>query len=111
MTPTAAALGTHPQPTSLRQQIAASLPELRDCRERFDGVICEWADRLTASMLTGKLTYANMAGQEQTRNFGFLVQHFFNHKTHHRGQATTLLFQAGVDVGVTDLLAVIPDEA
>ena len=29
-------------------------------------------------------------------------------QTHHRGQASTLLFQAGVDVGVTDLLAVIP---
>jgi len=30
---------------------------------------------------------------------------------HHRGQAATLLFQAGVDVGVTDLLAIIPNEA
>ncbi|MGB0733695.1 MAG: DinB family protein, partial [Pontibacterium sp.] len=31
-------------------------------------------------------------------------QHFFNHQTHHRGQITTLLHQAGVDVGVTDLV-------
>ena len=38
--------------------------------------------------------------------FGLLV-HFFNHQTHHRGQVTTLLSQAGVDVGVTDLLALI----
>lgn len=36
--------------------------------------------------------------------------HLFNHQTHHRGQATTLLSQAGVDVGVTDLLAIIADE-
>jgi uncharacterized damage-inducible protein DinB len=27
----------------------------------------------------------------------------FNHQTHHRGQATTLLSQAGVDVGATDM--------
>jgi len=44
------------------------------------------------------------------RNFAALVQHFFNHQTHHRGQATTLLSQAGVDVGVTDLLARVPNE-
>jgi uncharacterized damage-inducible protein DinB len=27
----------------------------------------------------------------------------FNHATHHRGQITTLLSQAGIDVGATDL--------
>jgi uncharacterized damage-inducible protein DinB len=32
------------------------------------------------------------------------VAHFFNHQTHHRGQLTTLLFQRGVDPGVTDLI-------
>jgi uncharacterized damage-inducible protein DinB len=34
--------------------------------------------------------------------------HFFNHQTHHRGQVTTLLHQEGIDVGITDLLAMIP---
>ena len=29
--------------------------------------------------------------------------HFFSHGTHHRGQLTTLLKQAGVDPGATDL--------
>lgn len=42
---------------------------------------------------------------------GSLVLNLFNHQTHHRGQATTLLSQAGLDVGVTDLLALIPEEA
>jgi uncharacterized damage-inducible protein DinB len=36
---------------------------------------------------------------------------FFNHQTHHRGQVSMLLSQAGIDIGVTDLLALIPDEA
>jgi len=39
--------------------------------------------------------------------FFSLLVHFFNHQTHHRGQATTLLSQAGLDVGTTDLLALI----
>ncbi|MEP6943809.1 MAG: DinB family protein, partial [Betaproteobacteria bacterium] len=29
--------------------------------------------------------------------------HLFNHGTHHRGQLTTLIRQAGVDPGPTDL--------
>ena len=73
------------------------------------------------------ITYVDTAGATQTwssddyqvdtkgivgrRKFSSLVLHFFNHQTHHRGQATTLLFQAGQDVGVTDLLMLIPNEA
>ncbi|MCB1570476.1 MAG: damage-inducible protein DinB, partial [Xanthomonadales bacterium] len=33
-----------------------------------------------------------------------------NHQTHHRGQVTTLLSQAGIDVGVTDLVAMAREE-
>ncbi len=39
-----------------------------------------------------------------------LLLHFFNHQTHHRGQVSTLLAQAGIAVGVTDLLALLPEE-
>ena len=36
------------------------------------------------------------------------LDHWFNHQAHHRGQATTLFSQCGVDVGVTDLLVRLP---
>jgi uncharacterized damage-inducible protein DinB len=36
--------------------------------------------------------------------FWFVVTHFFNHQSHHRGQLTTLLSQQGIDPGVTDLI-------
>ena len=39
---------------------------------------------------------------EQYRQLWMAVTHFFNHETHHRGQATTLLMQLGHDPGVTD---------
>ena len=51
-----------------------------------------------------------MKGIAGAKKFATLVQHFFNHQTHHRGQVTTLLTQAGQEVGVTDLLALVPDE-
>ena len=50
-----------------------------------------------------------MVGDKMSKELGALMVHFFNHQTHHRGQVSTLLFQAGVDIGVTDLLAVIPN--
>jgi uncharacterized damage-inducible protein DinB len=56
------------------------------------------------------LSYRNSKGVAARRRFGSLLTHFFNHQTHHRGQVTTLLSQAGVDVGVTDLLVRIADE-
>lgn len=104
------ALRPFAQPGSLRQELAASLAELQRYRGELDQIILQWADTLTAAQLASPLHYRNTAGQAQTRHFGHLVQHFFNHQTHHRGQASTLLFQAGIDVGVTDLLAVMPDE-
>lgn len=51
-----------------------------------------------------------MAGVTFSRNFGAVLQHFFNDQTHHRGQVSTLLFQAGVDVGVTDLITFVPND-
>jgi len=45
-----------------------------------------------------------MAGEKHEQPLGALLQHLFNHQTHHRGQVTTLLFQAGIDPEATDLL-------
>ncbi len=103
-------MGGFPIPASLRQRLARSLAELREYRMKVDEVIDAFAGQVTEEQLASTLRYANLAGQAQARSFGAVVQHFFNHQTHHRGQATTLLFQAGVDIGVTDLFAIIPSE-
>jgi len=95
-------------PGSLRYPLASDLSGLRDYRSHLDQLIERWAAELTAEHLSGDLPYKSTSGAAFRRNFGALVQHFFNHQTHHRGQASTLLFQVGVDVGVTDLLALIP---
>jgi uncharacterized damage-inducible protein DinB len=98
------------RPGSLRQTIRSDLKELGLYRRELDQIILDWAQILTTEHLAITLAYQNMAGRSARKNLGALVTHFFNHQTHHRGQASTLLFQAGVDIGVTDLLALIPDE-
>lgn len=100
-----------PKSTSLTQPLATDLAGLCTNRERLDERIEHWVAELTPEHLASCITYSNMAGVASSRRLGALLQHFFNHQTHHRGQASTLLFQAGVDVGVTDLLALIPTQS
>lgn len=98
-------------PMSLDQVLFADFVSLSNHRKLLDHVIKQWAESLTEQDLEHVLRYANTKGVVSNKRFASLVTHFFNHQTHHRGQATTLLFQAGQDVGVTDLLAVIPNES
>jgi uncharacterized damage-inducible protein DinB len=98
-------------PLSLDQVLFTDFISISNHRKFLDHVIKQWAESLTEQDLQHVLRYANMKGVVSNKRFSSLVMHFFNHQTHHRGQATTLLFQAGQDVGVTDLLAVIPNES
>jgi len=99
-----------PVPTSLTQRVASSLAALRQYRTKMDSLIVAFAARVTSEQLSSTLRYKNTRGEAHAKSFGGVAQHFFNHQTHHRGQATTLFSQMGVDVGVTDLHTLLPSE-
>ena len=99
-----------PMPSALNQVLFTDLADLAERRKLIDAAIKAWADTLTQADLDHVLDYANSKGIRSRKRMSRLVTHFFNHQTHHRGQATTLLSQAGQDVGATDLLALIPNE-
>ncbi len=94
-----------PRPAGLRDTLGAELASLAALRERLDALIVAWGDELKFNDLDRVLVYRNMAGESMQRQVGPLLSHYFNHQTHHRGQASALLFQAGADPGVTDLIA------
>lgn len=48
--------------------------------------------------------FSHLKGESSIKNFGEVVVHIFNHQNHHQGQTSTLLMQAGVDIGITDYL-------
>ena len=98
-----------PAPAGVEAIHSRDIAELWAHRQMLDGVIRQWAAQLTDADLDHVLHYANTKGVVSDKRFGSLALHFFNHQTHHRGQASTLLSQAGVDVGVTDLLSLIPN--
>lgn len=95
-------------PNALDSILHENFEELRQSRLKMDHLIREFSSELTDAVLLSSLSYKNTKGEPFTKNLGALVQHFFNHQTHHRGQITTLLNQVGIDVGVTDLLVRIP---
>ncbi|MDQ6618819.1 MAG: DinB family protein [Pseudomonadota bacterium] len=85
---------------------------LRRERGETDDRMIEWSRAVDEHRLAGTLRYtAAVDGRERTLPFAVAVVHFFNHGTHHRGQLTTLMTQAGLDPGVTDLPWLPPVES
>jgi uncharacterized damage-inducible protein DinB len=90
---------------SLAEELYADFAELRSERGATDASITSWIVSLADTDFTRELEYVTMANPQTKRQPLWLaVTHFFNHQTHHRGQLTTLLFQQGIDPGVTDLI-------
>jgi uncharacterized damage-inducible protein DinB len=73
-------------------------------REATDTAILAWAGQLTDKWLGSTLEYrAASDGRRRQLPAWIAATHLFQHAAHHRGQATTLLKQSGIDPGVTDL--------
>ncbi|MBX3207637.1 MAG: damage-inducible protein DinB [Labilithrix sp.] len=91
---------------SLDQELYADSDELRRERTKTDDAIDAFVATLTDEKLADDLRYLRR-GVVNELPLWHAVAHLFNHQTHHRGQVTTLLMQAGHDPGVTDLVAML----
>jgi uncharacterized damage-inducible protein DinB len=84
--------------------------ELCAAREKADADISRWARGVDDAWLEDDLVwFSGAAGREIRAPKRLLVTHFFNHQTHHRGQAHALIAAAGQPTGDTDLFLVIPE--
>lgn len=81
--------------------------DLKRVRNTLDAAIEQWLANLPSEFLSSTMRYVNTKGVQREHPVWQALTHFFNHQTHHRGQVTTLLTQTGVDVGVTDLIALV----
>ncbi len=99
------------RPARLDLILFGDLERLRTEREKIDTILVDWIGRLSAADLDDGLEYRNMAGQKFKKQVASLISHLFLHQVHHRGQATTLISQSGIDFGDTDLLEIIDDFA
>lgn len=98
-----------PLPALVRGITFPDFASLRADREALDEAIIAFSAEATDELYAQPMSYTNSAGQRYTKVGGLVLRHVFNHQTHHRGQVTTLFSQLGMDVGVTDLSALIPE--
>ena len=106
-----AALGsellTMPQGSDYNSDLHPVWTDLTQTRDALDAAIEQWLADMSPEFLTSTMRYANTKGVQRAHPAWQALTHLFNHQTHHRGQVTTLLTQAGVDVDVTDLIALV----
>jgi len=98
-----------PTPIKESADMIEDFDNLRAQRVKADADIVAWAAGLDQAWIDQELVWFSGALQKELRmKRGFLVAHFFNHQTHHRGQAHALLTAHGLATGDTDLFAVMP---
>ena len=81
---------------------------LQAARVETDSSLTDWAATVDDAWLAGDLAWFSGAVQKELRRpRAFLLVHFFNHQTHHRGQAHAMLTAAGEKTGDTDLMILV----
>jgi len=84
--------GAGEQPPSLDAILYDDFTSLRAARVKEDGLITRYINRLTDDDLNGVLRYRTVVRPQQIEQaLAPALDHFFNHQTHHRGQAHALL--------------------
>jgi uncharacterized damage-inducible protein DinB len=102
-----------PKPAVVIKESAGLIEDfaaLSAARETADAGISRWAAQVDDAWMAEDLVwFSGAAGREMHAPKGFLISHFFNHQTHHRGQVHAMLTAAGQETGDTDLFLVVPE--
>lgn len=84
--------GAGEPPASLDAILYDDFQALRDARRSQDVLISRYIDRLDNEALAGTIRYKTVTRpQDIEQPLAPALDHFFNHQTHHRGQAHALL--------------------
>ena len=95
--------GTSPV-IALNAELYEDRGKLRAAREKMDDDNIDYMEGLSEADVDGDVTYKTTSGDPFTMARSVILQHFFNHHAHHRGQAHDLLSQNDVEPPVLDLL-------
>jgi len=104
--------GTGDHPSQLNAVMFEDLESLSVARREEDVRIIRYVDGLSDADIGTELSYATTKGVPQRHRLGDLLAHFFNHQTHHRGQAHTILTVLGNPEPLPlDLLGLLREKA
>lgn len=92
-------------PAALDTILHPALAALRVAREAEDARIVDWIDGLPDKAFTGRFTYLTVTDMRTiSQRLAPALAHFFNHQTHHRGQAHAILTALGKPAPSLDLV-------
>ena len=96
--------GRTPITDPLDTELYTDFGDLRREREKQDEAILAYVNAQSEESLGEMKRYANASGQPQETRHGTILQHYFNHQTHHRGQVHDMLTQTAVAPPALDLI-------
>ena len=91
-------------PMKLDAILHSPLPALTIAREAEDRRIVEWISSLDEEAFAGRFTYVTVTDvRTVSQRLAPALSHLFNHQTHHRGQAHTIISLLGSEPPALDL--------
>lgn len=97
--------GSGDAPDRLDAVLHEDFAGLRAAREAEDRRIVDWIGSLDAAALAGSIRYRRVSSPEEfVQPLSPALDHWFNHQTHHRGQAHAVLTGLGRAAPELDLL-------
>lgn len=92
-------------PTQLDTILHREFAPLAAARQAEDRRISDWAESLSEEALEGRFTYMTVTDMRTiSQRLAPALAHFFNHHTHHRGQAHAALTALGKPSLTLDLI-------
>lgn len=100
------------QPTRLDAIVFDDLPALTEARMKEDERIIRFVNGMAESRFDEALNYRTLNGTPHRQTHAQVLAHLFNHQTHHRGQAHSILTMVGVaEPEPLDLLIMLRDRS
>src|SRR5690606_16183403 len=92
-------------PAGLDTILHPDLAALADARREEDDRILSWIGSLSETSLAGRFTYTTVTDMRTvSQRLAPALAHFFNHQTHHRGQAHSILTTLGKPSPTLDMV-------
>ena len=102
--------GRTPPVLALDAELYTTLPELRAAREEEDAALAAVVDGLDDGALARTVDYWTTSGALQSDELAGILQHVFNHHTHHRGQVHDMLTATPIPPPALDLILFIREQ-
>ena len=92
---------------SFASNVLDSIESYIPMREKLDALFTEMSEEVHEDDFEGTLNWKTFKGVDESRNFGGILLHVFNHQTHHRGMISLYLELLGKQNDFSNLMLLV----